>query len=79
MAKIDHKALELVEDDLEKGADLTFQHVGEVFGTDFWVLLVEGFLDSQEAARAIQGAINRLRQIDATGDDVDWEEDESDE
>ena len=40
---------------------LTFTQVGRVFGQDFWELLVYALLDSQEAARAIQGAVNRLK------------------
>lgn len=78
MAKIDRDALELVAVDLETGAELTFQHVGSVFGPDFWMLLVEGLMDSQEAARAIQGAINRLRSAQAA-DDLEWEDEDDDE
>lgn len=40
---------------------LTFEHVGRVFGQEFWVLLVYALMDAQLAARAIQGAIERLR------------------
>lgn len=57
----DRKAFELVCEDLERGNPLTFLHVGEVFGNDFWVLLVYAFLDSNDAARAIQGAIQKLK------------------
>lgn len=46
--------------ELEEGRDLTFEMLGRVFGADFWMLLVYGFLDAQDAARAIQGAIARL-------------------
>lgn len=70
MAKIDREALELVHEDLERGAELTLQHVGNVFGQEFWELIVMLLLDAQDAARAIQGAINRLRD-DAEVDDFE--------
>ena len=41
-------------------AVLTLSHVGRVFGNEFWELMVYALLDAQDAARAIQGAINRL-------------------
>lgn len=70
MAKIDREALELVNEDLERGAELNLKHVGDVFGSDFWELIVMLLLDAQDAARAIQGAINRLRD-DAEVDDLE--------
>lgn len=60
MAEINREALEKVEADLNEGNELTFAHIGSVFGSDFWILLVYAFLDAQDAARAIQGAMNRL-------------------
>jgi hypothetical protein len=74
MAKIDREALELVEADLEKGQELTLKHVGDVFGTDFWELIVMLLLDAQDAARAIQGAVNRLRGSDDFDEDDDDDE-----
>lgn len=50
-----------VKQDLEKGLSITLEMVGDVFGKEFWMLVVYCLLDAQEAARAIQGAINRLR------------------
>lgn len=64
MATVNREALEKVEADLAAGEELTFAHVGAVFGDDFWVLLVYAFLDAQDAARAIQGAINRLIKLE---------------
>lgn len=46
--------------ELEAGNDLTLGMVGRVFGDDFWMMLCYAFMDSQDAARAIQGAIARL-------------------
>lgn len=53
-------AFEKVYADLEAGNELTFAHVGDVFGTAFWVELVYALMDAQSAARAIEGAIRRL-------------------
>lgn len=47
--------------DLATGNELTFHHCGMVFGPDFYELLIYAFLDANDAARAIQGAIGRLR------------------
>lgn len=58
---VNKKALKEVSSRLEAGDELTFEMVGAVFGSDFWCMLVMAFMDSQEAARAIQGAINKLR------------------
>lgn len=62
-----------VKGKLDKGSELTFAMVGDVFGQPFWELLVTSLMDSQDAARAIQGAIARLR-----GNKVDagWEDDD---
>jgi hypothetical protein len=49
-----------IQSALKNGNDLTLEMVGYVFGNDFWVLLVQTMMDSNDAARAIQGAINRL-------------------
>ncbi len=54
-------AYDAVKRELAKDLPLTLEMVGNVFGQDFWILIVYCLLDAQEAARAIQGAINRLR------------------
>lgn len=76
MAKVDREALELVIEDLEKGSELTLKHIGDVFGGEFWELIVMLLLDAQDAARAIQGAIQRLRGEDAEYDDLEDDDDE---
>ena len=63
----DKKAFKKVCADLEAGNTLTMAHVGEVFGTDFWVMIVMALMDSQDAARAIQGAIQKLREGGSSG------------
>ena len=55
------EAFERVCQDLQEGNELTLTHVGEVFGTPFWVMVVSCLMDAGDAARAIQGAIQRLR------------------
>ena len=40
---------------------LTLEMVGDVFGKSFWMLLVGALMDANDAARAIQGAIFRLK------------------
>jgi len=67
-------AFKLVCEQLEQGEVLTLEHVGMVFGQPFWVMLVYCFMDSADAARAIAGAINRLRE----GGKEDLDEDVSD-
>lgn len=61
MAKVNKKEFEKVSSELAGGDDLRFDHIGRVFGQDFWMMLVYAFLDSNDAARAIQGAIKKLR------------------
>jgi hypothetical protein len=41
---------------------LNLEMVGDVFGSAFWIMLVYCFMDAGEAARAIQGAVNKLRE-----------------
>ena len=43
------------------GRALTLTDIGNVFGPAFWEMLVYCFLDANDAARAVAGAINRLR------------------
>lgn len=49
--------------DLENGAPLDFTMVGSIFGPEFYELLLMTLLDSNDAARAIQGAVNRLARM----------------
>lgn len=77
MAKIDREALELVAAELEKGEELNLKHIGDTFGSDFWELIVMLLLDAQDAARAIQGAVNRLRNAD-DDDAISYDDEEDD-
>ena len=56
------KAFKQVCERLTAGEALTLEEVGEVFGQEFWVMLVYAFMDSNDAARAIQGAIQKLKE-----------------
>lgn len=58
--KVDREAFERVARQLEAGDDLTLEMVGDVFLKEFWMMLVMCFMDSGDAARAIQNAIARL-------------------
>lgn len=51
---------ERVCEELEQGRDLTLPMVERVFGADFSMMLIYTLMDSNDAARAIQGAIARL-------------------
>jgi hypothetical protein len=41
---------------------LTLEHVGSVFGAPFYEMVIYLFLDANDAARAIAGAVNRLKE-----------------
>ena len=56
------KEFKAVYGELETGAELTFEMVGRVFGPSFWVLVVYAFMDANDAARAIQNAIGKLKE-----------------
>lgn len=60
MALPNKKAFERVCEQMKGGEDLTWPMIGSIFGEDFWMLLVYSFLDANDAARAISGAIARL-------------------
>jgi len=62
------KDFQAVSEAIEKGEQLTFEMIGQVFGTEFWMLLVLSLMDANDAARAIQSAIARIGQ--RTGDEV---------
>ena len=64
------KAYKEVKTELGKGLPLTLEMVGRVYGPDFWMLLVYALMDSNDAARAIQGAIQRLRSGEPAPDDT---------
>lgn len=73
----DRKAFNRICKELDQDKPLTFEMIGEVFGTPFNMLLVYALLDAQDAARAIQGAINRLKaggvseeEIQSVGEEV---------
>jgi len=67
---VDDAAFDEVKEALANGEQLTFEMIGKVFGSEFWMMLVYTLMDSQDAARAIQGAVNRLRSEGITpGDD----------
>lgn len=55
------EAFEKVAQQLEEGEELNLEMVGDVFGKDFYILIVMLLLDAQDAARAIHGAISRLK------------------
>lgn len=74
MATINHDALAQVEAELADGDELTVHHIGQVFGSDAYELIIELLLDANDAARAIQMAINRLRM----GDDADSDDEDLD-
>lgn len=54
------EAFDNVAADLESGQQLTFAHIGAVFGDEFYFMIIESLMDAQDAARAIQGAMARL-------------------
>ena len=56
----DKKAFKLISTQLES-TPLTLEMVGDVFGSEFWKLLVYALMDAQSAALAIHGAIGRLK------------------
>ena len=56
------QAFKRVCEQLEAGEALTFRMVGEVFGPEFWEMVVFSYMDANDAARAVQGAIARLRE-----------------
>ena len=49
---------------------LTFRMIGDVFGPDFYELVIYALLDAQDAARAIQLASARLSGRAAPADDT---------
>ena len=63
MANVDRRAFEEVCDRLDKGEQLTFEGIGDIFGKTFWIMLVYSLMDAQDAARAIQNAILNVKII----------------
>ena len=60
MHTCDRRSFDIVEDKLDNNGSLTLEDVGEVFGSDFWQLLVYTLVDAQVAARAIANALVRM-------------------
>jgi hypothetical protein len=75
---IDREALELVEADLESGTELNVHHIGQVFGADAYELIIMLLMDANDAARAIQGAVMRLRSAE-DDDAISFDDDDDDE
>ena len=55
--------------DREESQPLTLEDIGDVFGTPFWIMLIYAFLDSNDAARAIQNATRKLKEESKEGAD----------
>ena len=64
----DDKAYSLVKAEMEAGKPLTLAMIGDVFGPDAWCLIVNCLMDAGDAARAIQGSINRLNRMGGIDD-----------
>jgi hypothetical protein len=77
ITQADRQAFEQVAEALENGQQLTFEMIGKIFGDEFWMMLVYSFMDAQDAARAIQGAINRLRDSGELAEDTEDEDQET--
>ena len=76
MAKPNKTAFKRVCEELETGAQFTMNMAMDVFGNQFSEMFILCLMDAQDAARAIQGSINRLRMGDDTEDDEDADLDE---
>jgi hypothetical protein len=59
--KYDREMFEETCTRLDAGEELTFEMIGDIFLKQFWMMLCYSLMDAQDAARAIQGAINRLK------------------
>jgi hypothetical protein len=55
------KAFKQVCEKLAAGEELSLEMIGDVFGKDFYIILIGTLLDANDAARAIQGAVLRLK------------------
>ena len=67
----------LVKRASDEDYELTLEDIGDVFGKDFYIMLVTMLMDAQDAARAIQGAISRLgRPAPMAADADDFDEDD---
>ena len=62
MAYPNPAAFKTVCKDIKSGQELTLEMIGSVFGSDFYCMIIYILLDANDAARAIQGSINRLRE-----------------
>jgi hypothetical protein len=60
----------------EEDYQLTLEDIGDVFGKDFYIMVITLLLDAQDSARAIQGAIRRLSTATPVSPVLDSNEDE---
>ncbi len=61
--KVNRAAFEEIASRLEGGEDLTFEHIGDVFGKHFYMILLFSLMEAQSAARAIDGAMRKLADV----------------
>lgn len=71
---VNREAVEALDAKLKAGEDITYSDIGDVIGNPFWELIIMGFLDSQDAARAIQLAVARIRTADEEEEDDDLDD-----
>ena len=55
--------------EVEEGKSLTFTMIGRVFGASFYELILYALMDSHDAARAIAGAVARLKGMEPAEDE----------
>jgi hypothetical protein len=56
-------AFKAVSEQLAAGQDLTIEMIGDVFGKEFYLMMMYAFMDSNDAARAIQIASLKVRKL----------------
>ena len=81
MSKPNKAAFKRVCEELESGTPFTMNMAMDIFGNQFSEMFILCLMDAQEAARAIQGSINRLRmgeQVEDEDDSLDDIEADSD-
>lgn len=57
----DRDQIEDVLQRLESGEQLTMEHIGDIFGKEFWMMMLFMCMDAKDASRAIDGAMRALR------------------
>ena len=61
-SRIDRKAFKRIYDRHLIPVDcLSFTDIGDVFGAEFYEMMLYALMDAGEAARVIQGCVNRLK------------------